>query len=182
MILICSTYCFSRKKKKIRILYCDLYSLSQFKKYWSLAIMWNLIVMDLFQPDFWNHQRNHIILSHLYMISRPQTIVKLQLYVSVLALLCNLESRVICFFFLTKWHAISYVLIWDLLTVLRGGIEIAVPMAEARPPPFRPLLPEYTDVPWYLASGHSSMPNQYNGFVSPIHKLKMCITRWWIVD
>lgn len=88
--------------KELRILYCDLYSLPRFKKYWSLAIMWNLIVMDLFQPDSWNH----LILSHLYnkglwhgYHNHKLYLVRLQLYLSVLALQCNLESRYNCLFF-----------------------------------------------------------------------------------
>lgn len=60
--------------------------------------------------------------------TKTRNLVRLQLYSSVLALQHNLESK---YSLLTKLHAISYILVWDLLTGFGGDIHIEMLTAEA---------------------------------------------------
>lgn len=120
---------------ELRILNCDLSSLPQFVNYQSLAVMWNLIPMDPFQPDFQNQQTNGMTLSYLYRRD-------MSFDVDVKTTHCN-ETTIIFIFLgfatyyrkqiwlfgvllLPKSCTVSYVLISDLQQLL-GGIEMGCP-------------------------------------------------------
>lgn len=116
-------------------------------------------------------------------ISRPQILVRLQLYFSVLALLHNLESRYNCLFVcvtnVTKWHTIPDVLIWDLLVVLEGHRDRSAHSRGMTPSIQTSNCCLSTHMcPDFWPLGHNTVPNQCNGFISPICKRKTFITKW----